>query len=64
MKKENLLCYSTSLSSCYLHVQQGLEHFSPTPITSRHHIFWRDAKYRRAMLEWMLLPKDAFQVCH
>ena len=58
-EKGDLLCYSTAYP-LYLHVQSG--NFSPTPITSRHHIFWRDAKYRRAMLEWMLLPKDAFSM--
>lgn len=58
-EKGKLLCYSVAYPF-YLHMQSRT--VSPTPITSTDHIFWRDAKYRRAMLEWMFLTKDAFQM--
>ena len=57
-EKGELLCYSVAYPLS-LYMQSGM--VSPSPITSRDHIFWRDDKYRRAMLEWMFLVKDAFQ---
>ena len=57
-EKGELLCYSVAYPLS-LYMQSGM--VSPSPITSPDHIFWRDDKYRRAMLEWMFLVKDAFQ---
>ena len=58
-EKGELLCYSVAYPF-YLYMQSRT--VSPTPITSPDHIFWKDARYRRAMLEWMFLTKDAFQM--
>ena len=57
-EKGELLCYSIAYP-IYLYRQSG--RWSPIPISSPHHIYWRDAKYRRAMLEWILLQKEAFE---
>lgn len=54
--KTELLCYSVAI--LVKRYQQG---HKPQPILSPHHIFWRDAKYRRAMAEWIFLSNDAFQ---
>ncbi len=59
-EKGELLCYSVAYP-LYLQIQSG-RIFSGPPISSRQHLFWRDVKYRRAMLEWMFLAKDAFEM--
>ena len=56
--KTELLCYSVAYP---LYIYQRSGRYSPPPILSSRHIFWRDAKYRQAMLEWIFLSTDAFQ---